>query len=80
VLIVVADRGPGIAPDERERVLQPFRRLEGSRSRDTGGAGLGLAIASSIAESHGGRLMLAENAPQGLRASIFLPTEQEPQA
>lgn len=72
IALNVADHGPGIPSDAREQVLQPFHRLEGSRNRDTGGAGLGLAIASSIAESHGGRLMLADNPPRGLKASILI--------
>ena len=52
--ICVEDDGPGIPPDEYERVFQPFVRLEASRNRDTGGVGLGLAIARSIVRNHGG--------------------------
>lgn len=71
--IVVDDDGPGIAPGDRERVFEPFVRLEGSRSRDTGGAGLGLAIARSIARAHGGDVLL-ENRPEGgLSAILRLP-------
>lgn len=72
VEISVADRGPGIAPGEMERVLQPFYRIEGSRNRATGGSGLGLAIARSIAESHGGKLRLSPARPTGLIATIVL--------
>ena len=48
VLIEIEDKGPGIPPEDRERVFEPFVRLEASRSRDTGGAGLGLAIARAV--------------------------------
>lgn len=72
--IAVDDEGPGIPEDQLAPVLQPFYRLEGSRNRDTGGMGLGLAIAASIAEAHGGSLSLSNRARGGLRASIVLPT------
>jgi len=73
--IRIADSGPGIPPEELERVLQPFYRIEGSRNRETGGTGLGLAIARTIAESHGGALRLEPATPagEGLRATITLP-------
>lgn len=68
--IAVDDDGPGIPEDQLVKVTQPFYRLEGSRNRDTGGIGLGLAIASSIAEAHGASLKLSNNELKGLRASI----------
>jgi signal transduction histidine kinase len=71
--IAVADRGPGIPAAELERVLQPFYRLEGSRNRDTGGAGLGLAIASQLITSIGGSLTLENRDGNGLQATIVLP-------
>jgi signal transduction histidine kinase len=71
--IVIDDDGPGIPPDDLERVFEPFVRLESSRNRATGGAGLGLSIARTIARGHGGDLRL-ENRPQGgLRAILILP-------
>ena len=64
-----------IPPDELERVFAPFVRLEGSRSRETGGIGLGMAIARSIVRGHGGDIAL-ENRPEGgLRATVRLPRE-----
>jgi signal transduction histidine kinase len=69
----VEDEGPGIPADRLEEVLEPFRRLDGSRNRESGGAGLGLAIARAVAEAHGGRLELANRAEGGLRASLVLP-------
>lgn len=73
--ITVDDDGPGIPKNELIRVLEPFYRLEGSRSRETGGVGLGLAIAHSIVQAHGGELTLSNRPRGGLRASIVLPHE-----
>lgn len=72
-LIIVADRGPGVAPDSLARIMEPFTRLEASRSRDTGGAGLGLAIVRGLAEASGGRLALDNRPGGGLRAELSLP-------
>jgi signal transduction histidine kinase len=73
VEITIDDAGPGLPEQELERVFQPFYRMEGSRSRETGGIGLGLTIALSIVRAHGGELALS-NLPQGgLRARIVLP-------
>lgn len=67
------DDGPGIPESESEAVFAPFRRLEGSRNRETGGTGLGLTIARNILRAHGGDVVL-QNCPQGgLRALATLP-------
>lgn len=71
--IAVSDRGPGIPAAELEQVLQPFYRLEASRNRDTGGAGLGLAIAAQLTRAIGGELVLANREGGGLAATITLP-------
>jgi signal transduction histidine kinase len=71
--IAVDDEGPGIPEEELVRVLQPYYRLEASRSRETGGIGLGLAIALSIVQAHGGELKLANREEGGLRALVTLP-------
>ena len=71
--IIIDDEGPGIPAQELTRVFDPFYRIEGSRSRDTGGAGLGLAIALSIVQAHGGTLILSNRSTGGLRAQISLP-------
>ncbi len=71
--MAVSDRGPGIPTEEMEQVLQPFYRLEVSRSRDTGGAGLGLAIAAQLARSIGASLTLANREGGGLTATVMLP-------
>jgi signal transduction histidine kinase len=73
VTVLVDDDGPGIPALERAAVFEPFYRIEGSRSRATGGAGLGLAIARAIAEAHGGKIG-AEAAPSGgARIRVLLP-------
>jgi signal transduction histidine kinase len=73
LLILIDDEGPGISPEQRDMVFEPFVRLEESRSRSTGGAGLGLAIARNVAETHGGRLTLETAPGGGTRAVIRLP-------
>jgi signal transduction histidine kinase len=73
VEITIDDEGPGIPEGELARVFQPFYRVEGSRSRETGGIGLGLAIALSVVQAHGGRLTLSNRPDGGLRAAVTLP-------
>ncbi|MFJ6793499.1 sensor histidine kinase [Streptomyces sp. NPDC091268] len=71
-VLEVTDDGPGIAPQDRERVFERFTRLDDARSRDHGGAGLGLAIARDLTAHHGGTLT-AEDAPRGARMVVRLP-------
>ena len=73
--ITIDDDGPGIAASDMERVFEPFVRLEASRSRDTGGVGLGMAIARSIVRRHGGDITLANRPDGGLRVTVRLPKE-----
>jgi len=73
LVVRIRDRGPGIPPEELERVFEPFYRLETSRNRDSGGTGLGLAIARDIAQAHGGSLTLANLPAGGLEATLRLP-------
>lgn len=68
----IMDRGPGIPAEDRERLLQPFQRSETSRSRTTGGTGLGLAVAANAARSHGGQLQLLQREGGGLIARLQL--------
>jgi signal transduction histidine kinase len=70
--ISVDDDGPGIAEADMEKVFKPFVRLESSRNKDTGGVGLGLAIAHSIVRSHGGDIVLKNRPGGGLRVIVFL--------
>ena len=73
VFIVVEDDGPGIPEDKLEHVFEPFVRLEASRNTDTGGIGLGMAIARDIVRRHGGDIVLENRAEGGLRAKVTLP-------
>lgn len=72
----VADRGPGIPQADRARLLQPFQRSETSRSRVTGGAGLGLAVAANAARHHGGELLLLDREGGGLLVRMLLRRTQ----
>ena len=72
VQLEVMDRGPGIAEGDRVRLLQPFQRSERSRSRTTGGAGLGLAVAANVARRHAGELQLLHREGGGLIACLLL--------
>lgn len=71
--IEVTDCGPGIPPDQLERVFEPFHRLEASRNRHTGGVGLGLAIARDLVHRQGGSLTLRNRPEGGLLAVLELP-------
>jgi signal transduction histidine kinase len=73
VTLAVCDRGPGIPASELPKVTTPFYRVESSRNRDTGGAGLGLAIARDLVEGQGGELTLANREGGGLVATLRLP-------
>jgi signal transduction histidine kinase len=72
-LVEIEDRGPGLPQKELERVFEPFYRRETSRSRETGGIGLGLAVVRSIARAHGGDATLASPAGSGVVARVRLP-------
>jgi signal transduction histidine kinase len=71
--IRIHDDGCGIAEEELARVFEPFYRVETSRSRDSGGTGLGLTIARNIAEQHGGSIALANHPEGGLEVTLMLP-------
>lgn len=72
VTLVVADDGPGIPSADRDRVFERFTRLDDARSRDAGGAGVGLAIVRDVVDRHGGRVHIQDNHP-GARFTITLP-------
>jgi len=72
-VVRVDDDGPGIPVDKLEEVFEPFVRLDPSRSSETGGVGLGLAIARGIARAHGGEVSLVNRPEGGLRACLRLP-------
>jgi len=76
IAVEIADRGPGIPEAALGKVQEPFVRLEGSRNRETGGSGLGLALARAAAQAHGGSLVLENREGGGLLARILLPKER----
>jgi signal transduction histidine kinase len=76
ITLRVRDDGPGIPEHELERAFEPFYRGEASRSRETGGTGLGLGIARNIARAHGGDLVLGNRPSGGLEAVVTLPRHE----
>lgn len=73
VRVSIADNGPGISPDERQRVFDRFYRADKSRSSATGGSGLGLAIVRALVEAHGGTIRVDERPGGGARFTFTLP-------
>ena len=71
--IEIEDDGPGIPPEELDRVFEPFHRGEPSRNRETGGMGLGLPIARNIMRAHGGDVALANRPQGGVKVTVTLP-------
>jgi two-component system osmolarity sensor histidine kinase EnvZ len=71
--IYVDDDGPGIKEEDREAAFRPFYRLDEARNLQSGGVGLGLAIARDIARAHGGDVRLENSALGGLRAAVRIP-------
>ena len=76
VVITVNDEGPGVPNDQIDEICKPFVRLEASRSKHTGGLGLGLAIVQSVVLAHGGMLDFANRPTGGLSATIRIPADQ----
>jgi signal transduction histidine kinase len=77
VVLTVADDGPGIPEADRRRVFDRFTRLDDARTRDEGGAGLGLAIVAELVRLHGGTVTLGDAAP-GLLVAVTLPAGDPP--
>lgn len=75
IAIVVSDTGPGIPNDDLENVFEPFFRVDKARGAETGGTGLGLTIARSIARQHGGDIMLKSGSDGGLEVTVTLPAQ-----
>ena len=73
IIVTIDDKGPGITDEQLDRVFRPFYRLDSSRSRDTGGTGLGLAVARTVFHAHGGDVLLSNRNGTGLRATVTLP-------
>lgn len=77
LIVEIVDQGPGIDPTMMESMFEPFNRAEASRSRATGGSGLGLTIARAIARSHGGDITVENLKPQGMKASLSLARDEK---
>ncbi len=73
VELTVADEGPGVPPDARDRIFERFWRADPGRGRQTGGSGLGLAIVDSLVRAHGGEIALTSEAGAGARFTVRLP-------
>ena len=73
VHVRIEDDGPGMSPDVLATATDPFVRGEVSRSRETGGAGLGLTLADAIVKAHGGSLQMQNRDPQGFAVTVILP-------
>ena len=78
VTVAIADQGPGVAPEHRERIFDRFFRVDEGRSRDAGGAGLGLAIARWAVEVNGGQISVEPGAKGGSVFRIVLPLAAPP--
>ncbi|MBR0961302.1 sensor histidine kinase [Bradyrhizobium japonicum] len=76
IVVSIDDEGPGIPSDQRQTVLEPFHRLERSRNRATGGAGLGLAVVRNLVEAHGGTVEIGAAPGGGTRVNVTLPVFQ----
>jgi two-component system OmpR family sensor kinase len=73
-LVRVADAGPGVPAEDRERVFDRFYRVDKARSRDRGGSGLGLAVARSLVRAHGGDIELSSE-PGATVFTVRLPLD-----
>jgi two-component system OmpR family sensor kinase len=76
--LTVADHGPGLRPEDSERIFEPFYRADPSRSRDSGGAGLGLSIVTAVVAAHGGRVQVKETSGGGATFEVELPLASKP--
>jgi len=75
-VFTIEDSAPGVDPQLHEKLFERLYRAESSRSRDTGGAGLGLSICRNICEAHQGRIDIASSPLGGLKVSVYLPLQE----
>ena len=78
MIVTITDHGPGIPEAEQEHVFEPFVRLDASRSRESGGSGLGLTIARQAIHAHGGQIRFVNSPAGGLIATVDLPLNGVP--
>ena len=76
--VSVTDQGPGIPPEEQERIFERFYRIDAARSRHTGGTGLGLSIVKHVVSNHGGEISLWSQPGQGSTFTVRLPEMESP--
>ena len=76
VFLIVKDFGEGIPAEHLPRIFDPFYRVDKSRSRETGGYGLGMSICKKIVEAHGGKIEIESTVGEGTTVTLSLPTEQ----
>ncbi len=77
IQVSVTDQGPGIAPEEQERVFERFYRIDAARSRHTGGTGLGLSIVKHVVANHGGEISLWSRPGHGSTFTVRLPVLED---
>jgi signal transduction histidine kinase len=77
-VVIIRDRGPGIPPNALDDVFRPYYRVDKSRNRSTGGVGLGLTVAQTIVQGHGGEITLKNRPEGGLEARVVLPVPRTP--
>jgi signal transduction histidine kinase len=75
--VAVADTGPGIAPEDQEKIFEEFQQVDSSSTRKKGGTGLGLSIAKRIVEMHGGRIWVDSSPGKGSTFWFTLPVRVE---
>jgi two-component system, OmpR family, sensor histidine kinase BaeS len=75
-IFVIEDSAPGVDPALHEKLFERLYRAESSRSRETGGAGLGLSICRNIVEAHAGRVGIETSELGGLKISVYLPLQE----
>jgi two-component system OmpR family sensor kinase len=78
-VVIVADHGPGLKGDALSKAFEPFYRADPARSRDTGGAGLGLSIVAAVVEAHNGSVHVSETAGGGATFTVDLPLSDKPE-
>ena len=72
----IGDDGPGVSPEDRDRIFERFVRLDSARTRDTGGTGLGLAIVNDVVTSHHGTITITDGDLGGATFTVEIPTSQ----